>query len=121
KLAERAPKPGVVRTDSGSGDASALSTLLLAQLLPGITEQRRPRGLGGLSANRTAEAATPQQTQDGAPASVAQYQQLLRDPQASRPRPHPPRKGGRRRGRPPSRRRLGPRPVSSRSRSTSLL
>ena len=83
KLAERAPKPVVVRTDSGSGDASALSTLLLAQLLPGITEQRRPRGLGGLSANRTAEADTPQQTQEGAPASVAQYQQWLREQQDS--------------------------------------
>ncbi|MEH1122853.1 SPFH domain-containing protein [Micromonospora sp. CPCC 206061] len=33
-LAEKAPQPVVVRTDSGSGDTSALSTLLAAQLLP---------------------------------------------------------------------------------------
>ena len=36
KLAENAPQPLVVRTQQGSGD-SALSTLLLAQLLPRFT------------------------------------------------------------------------------------
>lgn len=39
-LAERAPKPVVVRTTAGSGDGSALSTLLMAQLLPRLTENR---------------------------------------------------------------------------------
>ncbi|MCG5212498.1 SPFH domain-containing protein [Streptosporangium sp. KLBMP 9127] len=34
KLTENAPQPIVVRTPAGSGDSSALSTLLLAQLLP---------------------------------------------------------------------------------------
>jgi regulator of protease activity HflC (stomatin/prohibitin superfamily) len=34
KLAEHAPQPVVVRTGSGAGDSTALSTLLLAQLLP---------------------------------------------------------------------------------------
>ncbi|GLW12256.1 hypothetical protein Misp01_73840 [Microtetraspora sp. NBRC 13810] len=37
KLTESAPQPIVVRTAQGAGDSSALSTLLLAQLLPGIT------------------------------------------------------------------------------------
>lgn len=35
-LAGRAPQPVVVRTDGTSGDTSALTTLLTAQLLPGI-------------------------------------------------------------------------------------
>jgi regulator of protease activity HflC (stomatin/prohibitin superfamily) len=34
KLAESAPRPVVVRTSGASGDTSALSTLLLAQILP---------------------------------------------------------------------------------------
>ena len=33
-LAEDAPRPVIVHTDSGGGDTSALSTLLMAQLLP---------------------------------------------------------------------------------------
>lgn len=33
-LAEHAPRPVIVHTDSGVGDSSALSTLLMAQLLP---------------------------------------------------------------------------------------
>ncbi|NYF96925.1 SPFH domain-containing protein [Janibacter cremeus] len=36
-LAEHAPRPVIVHTDSGSGDTSALSTLLMAQLLPQMT------------------------------------------------------------------------------------
>ncbi|MEV0151081.1 MULTISPECIES: SPFH domain-containing protein [unclassified Nonomuraea] len=39
KLAESAPQPLVVRTQQGSGDASALSTMLLAQFLPRISGQ----------------------------------------------------------------------------------
>lgn len=35
-LAESAPRPVIVHTDAGSGDNSALSTLLMAQLLPQI-------------------------------------------------------------------------------------
>jgi len=35
-LAESAPRPVIVHTDGGSGDNSALSTLLMAQLLPQI-------------------------------------------------------------------------------------
>ncbi|GII02525.1 SPFH domain-containing protein [Planobispora takensis] len=34
RLAESAPRPVVVRTASGQGDSSALSTLLMAQILP---------------------------------------------------------------------------------------
>ncbi len=46
-LAEEAPRPVVVHTDAGSGDSSALSTLLMAQLLPqlqdGDSQPRRSR------------------------------------------------------------------------------
>lgn len=44
-LADSAPRPIIVRTDaagSGGADASALSTLLLAQLLPGIGRGQLP-------------------------------------------------------------------------------
>ncbi|SDR11984.1 SPFH domain-containing protein [Thermostaphylospora chromogena] len=37
KLAENAPQPVVVKTAAASGDSSALSTLLLAQILPQIS------------------------------------------------------------------------------------
>ncbi|WP_157129693.1 SPFH domain-containing protein, partial [Thermobifida halotolerans] len=78
KLAERAPQPVVVRTDPGSGDTSALSTLLLAQLLPGIGE-RRPRGLdGGASAPRTGSQETAQQLR-GSLADAARHQQRLQE------------------------------------------
>lgn len=44
-LAEDAPRPVIVHTDAGAGDSSALSTLLMAQLLPqlqsGGSEPRR--------------------------------------------------------------------------------
>lgn len=44
-LAEDAPRPVIVHTDAGAGDSSALSTLLMAQLLPqlqsGASEPRR--------------------------------------------------------------------------------
>jgi regulator of protease activity HflC (stomatin/prohibitin superfamily) len=43
-LAERAPTPVVVETDEGAGDNSALSTLLVAQLLPGLTAGRGAAG-----------------------------------------------------------------------------
>ena len=48
-LAEDAPRPVIVHTDAGAGDSSALSTLLMAQLLPqlqsggGAAPQRAPR------------------------------------------------------------------------------
>jgi regulator of protease activity HflC (stomatin/prohibitin superfamily) len=41
QLAERAPQPVIVRTDASGGDQSALSTLLLAQLVPQLGERRR--------------------------------------------------------------------------------
>lgn len=55
-LAERAPQPVIVR---GGGDASALSTLLLAQLLPRIGQTRTvpPAGGTGDSEDRAADAA----------------------------------------------------------------
>ncbi|GAA1119236.1 SPFH domain-containing protein [Nocardiopsis composta] len=42
KLAEHAPTPVVVRTDGSGGDTSALSTLLLAQMLPKLGGGGRP-------------------------------------------------------------------------------
>src|SRR5690606_32979991 len=43
-LAESAPRPVIVHTDPGAGDNSALSTLLMAQLLPQIQAgASRPR------------------------------------------------------------------------------
>ncbi|PSL00703.1 regulator of protease activity HflC (stomatin/prohibitin superfamily) [Murinocardiopsis flavida] len=48
KLAEQAPQPVVVRTDGASGDTSALSTLLVAQMLPQLGRQGgKRRGKGG--------------------------------------------------------------------------
>src|SRR5699024_2243515 len=55
-LAGSAPRPVVVHTDAASGDHSALSTLLLAQLLPQIG----------------AEGGTPRTATDGERASVAE-------------------------------------------------
>lgn len=40
-LAERAPKPVVVHTTGGGGESSALSTLLMAQLLPQLANSGR--------------------------------------------------------------------------------
>ncbi len=70
KLAEQAPTPVVVRTGSGAGDTSALSTLLLAQLLPGITE-RRTSGLGSVIGARIEEGDAVQQAQE----AIAHYRQ----------------------------------------------
>ncbi|HLS39632.1 MAG TPA: SPFH domain-containing protein [Ornithinicoccus sp.] len=50
QLAEAAPRPVIVHTDPGSGDTSALSTLLMAQLLPQLQSrpaQAQARGNGG--------------------------------------------------------------------------
>jgi regulator of protease activity HflC (stomatin/prohibitin superfamily) len=65
-LAESAPRPVIVHTDAGAGDSSALSTLLMAQLLPqiqaGAPRQRQavrqqPQGSGGDVAEAAGEAA----------------------------------------------------------------
>lgn len=62
-LADDAPRPVIVHTDAGSGDSSALSTLLMAQLLPQIQADataRTPRQVGRAvdseSARRAAQA-----------------------------------------------------------------
>ncbi|MGE9783460.1 SPFH domain-containing protein [Janibacter sp. G368] len=70
-LAEDAPRPVIVHTDAGAGDSSALSTLLMAQLLPqlqsgGGAAPRAPRqvsGAVGQAAQRAAEA-VQERTQD---------------------------------------------------------
>ncbi|MDA2808296.1 SPFH domain-containing protein [Nocardiopsis suaedae] len=56
KLAEHAPQPVVVRTDGASGDSSALSTLMLAQMLPELGGRRRALGGGGSSADTGSDA-----------------------------------------------------------------
>ncbi|BDZ59535.1 SPFH domain-containing protein [Barrientosiimonas endolithica] len=40
QLAQHAPQPVIVQTDGGGSDSSALSTLLLAQMLPRLGEQQ---------------------------------------------------------------------------------
>ncbi|MDR3031832.1 MAG: SPFH domain-containing protein [Kitasatospora sp.] len=47
ELAAKAPRPVVVRTDGGSGDTSALPTLLTAQLLPRLTAPANGSGRDG--------------------------------------------------------------------------
>ncbi|WP_223277810.1 SPFH domain-containing protein [Janibacter sp. YB324] len=68
-LAEDAPRPVIVHTDAGAGDSSALSTLLMAQLLPqlqsggGAAPRRAARRVGGAVdevAERAAEAVREQ-------------------------------------------------------------
>ncbi len=44
RLAQQAPTPVIVHTDGGGTDSSALSTLLLAQLLPRLEQRRPPAG-----------------------------------------------------------------------------
>lgn len=71
-LAEHAPRPVIVHTDAGSGDTSALSTLLMAQLLPqmsGETSQRRSLGQstpGGQQSAQPAQADASQAAFDAA-------------------------------------------------------
>ncbi|MEV2276651.1 SPFH domain-containing protein [Nocardiopsis sp. NPDC049922] len=77
-LAERAPRPVVVQTEAGSGDSSALSTLLTAQLLPQVLD-------GAASAHRGASAAASAGAQEmvesaqGAIAAAADRQQRMAD------------------------------------------
>lgn len=63
-LADDAPRPVIVHTDAGSGDSSALSTLLTAQLLPQLqseasaprSAQRQVSGAVNQAAQRAAQA-----------------------------------------------------------------
>ncbi|MDT0303633.1 SPFH domain-containing protein [Streptomonospora wellingtoniae] len=80
-LAEHAPQPVVVRTDGQSGDASALSTLLLAQMLPGLGGGAKGggkrRSLGSADAGDAADAADDafQQVQGAVAAAAERGQQ----------------------------------------------
>ncbi|WP_067965325.1 SPFH domain-containing protein [Nocardiopsis trehalosi] len=75
-LAERAPQPVVVRTDGG-GDSSALSTLLLAQLLPGLGNGRGGAQLPARAERAVEAAAGAFQEAQGAVASAAGHQQQM--------------------------------------------
>ncbi|WP_159942742.1 MULTISPECIES: SPFH domain-containing protein [unclassified Nocardiopsis] len=71
-LAERAPRPVVVQTEGGSGDGSALSTLLTAQLLPQVMDgARTSRGARAESAKEALDSA------QGAVAAAAERQQQM--------------------------------------------
>ena len=72
-LAERAPRPVVVQTETGTGDSSALSTLLTAQLLPQVL------GNGGQDAKASAKAVEGLETARGAVAAAAARQQQMAD------------------------------------------
>ncbi|PWV57479.1 MULTISPECIES: SPFH domain-containing protein [Nocardiopsis] len=63
-LAERAPRPVVVQTEGGSGDGSALSTLITAQLLPQVLNN-------GGGSSRSLGASAAQDALDGVQGSVA--------------------------------------------------
>ncbi|GAB3709497.1 SPFH domain-containing protein [Nocardiopsis nanhaiensis] len=63
-LAEHAPRPIVVQTEGGSGDGSALSTLLTAQLLPQVMN-------GGGGSSRSLGPSASQDAFDAAQGSVA--------------------------------------------------
>ncbi len=80
-LAEHAPQPVVVRTEGGSGDSSALSTLLLAQLLPELGNKsggRRPMLRSGNGREQAGEAVSDVFDQaQGAVAAAAQRQQRV--------------------------------------------
>lgn len=71
-LAENAPRPVIVHTDSGSGDTSALSTLLMAQLLPQLSGESAPRrsigstSSGGQQSSQPAQGDAPQAAFDAA-------------------------------------------------------
>ncbi|MFL1380842.1 SPFH domain-containing protein [Nocardiopsis protaetiae] len=71
-LAERAPRPVVVQTEAGSGDSSALSTLLTAQLLPQVLNGSRTPGA-------SAKAVEGLESARGAVAAAAARQQQLAD------------------------------------------
>ncbi|MBB4933112.1 regulator of protease activity HflC (stomatin/prohibitin superfamily) [Lipingzhangella halophila] len=98
-LAEHAPQPVVVRTEGSGGDSSALSTLLLAQLLPNIGANNRAKssrneansqsgGSGGLlddpkGAVAAAAERQQQQAQQQAQQQQAQQQQAQQQQQAA--------------------------------------
>ncbi|MFE1100039.1 SPFH domain-containing protein [Nocardiopsis alba] len=72
-LAERAPRPVVVQTEGGTGDGSALSTLLTAQLLPQVMN-----GANGSRASLSAQGAQDALgSAQGAVAAAAARQQQM--------------------------------------------
>ncbi|MFW5417034.1 SPFH domain-containing protein [Nocardiopsis sp. CNT-189] len=85
KLAEHAPTPVVVRTDGSGGDTSALSTLLLAQMLPGIGGgNRRARAVesdasGAFQEAQGAVAAAAGRQQQMAEQYLQEQQQAMRE------------------------------------------
>lgn len=77
-LAGRAPRPVVVQTEAGSGDGSALSTLLTAQLLPQVMDGRGARApLGGPGGSTGARDVLD--SAQGAVAAAAERQQQMAD------------------------------------------
>jgi regulator of protease activity HflC (stomatin/prohibitin superfamily) len=74
-LAEQAPRPVVVQTESGSGDGSALSTLLTAQLLPQVMNSGQSSRVSlGANSDNVSDAFDNAQ---GAVSAAAERQQQL--------------------------------------------
>ena len=74
-LAEKAPRPVVVQTESGSGDGSALSTLLTAQLLPQVMNSGQSSRVSlGANSDNVSDAFDNAQ---GAVSAAAERQQQL--------------------------------------------
>ncbi|RNL87403.1 SPFH domain-containing protein [Halostreptopolyspora alba] len=77
-LADRAPQPVVVHTeDGGSGDSSALSTLLLAQLLPNLGGRRDARSSSSVASGGDKDSADPLENPQGTIAAAAERQQRV--------------------------------------------
>ncbi|MCY9785017.1 SPFH domain-containing protein [Nocardiopsis sp. EMB25] len=74
-LAERAPRPVVVQTETGSGDSSALSTLLTAQLLPRVLDGTAPHR--DASVTSAAGAQDVLESAQGTVAAAAERQQRM--------------------------------------------
>jgi regulator of protease activity HflC (stomatin/prohibitin superfamily) len=64
QLAESAPRPVIVHTDAGTGDTSALSTLLMAQLLPQLQPNSRPPRAVAAESNGNGEGSAGQAAAD---------------------------------------------------------
>ncbi|MFC7330072.1 SPFH domain-containing protein [Marinactinospora rubrisoli] len=79
RLAENAPQPVVVRTEGGAGDSSALSTLVLAQLLPELGGRRSGRSevTRGADVFQQVQATDAFQQAQGAVAAAAERQQQM--------------------------------------------
>lgn len=72
QLADSAPRPVIVHTDAdGGGDNSALSTLLMAQLIPQMSDKPRRRSLTGAVGNALGSGDGSGESSGNGPADLA--------------------------------------------------